>query len=256
MASGRPMIDEGFRNSRRRYVGMLTEFLQLKERYALLHPMLFDSRIEFQHQALMKRRGFDTLQRSLFLSCCLDIYKLTLDQSSQASMTRCIHDLKNPKLIPLIRAQYIKDELKTCTGSDDPIVAPIEQALVPERTIKFGKDFDKRRVEVIAAWKQILHGGTFALCKTVRHDLVAHTHLGRAAFEPIDIQKLGIDFSELKPAIDLMQGLIEQLGGLIHGTGFAWDQLERTVTGAADDFWGVSGLSLNQIVMQGGIRRA
>ena len=247
-------MDEGFRNSRRRWVGLLTEFLQLKERYALLHPMLFDSRIELQHQVLRKRRGFDTLQRSLFLSCCLDIYKLTLDQPSQASMTRCIHDLKNPKLIPLIRAQYVKDELKTCKGSDDPVVVSIEQALVPDRTIKFGQEFDKRRVDVIQAWKKILHGRTFALCKTVRHELVAHTQLGRAALEPIDIRKLGIAFDELKPAIDLMQELIEQLGGLIHGTGFAWEQLERTVTTAADDFWGVSSMSTNQIVMQAGIR--
>lgn len=247
------MMDEGFRNSRRRWVGLLTEFLQLKERYALLHPMLFDSRIELQHHASGKRRGFDTLQRSLFLSCCLDIYKLTLDESSQASMTRCIHDLKNPKLVPLIKAQYVKDELKTCTGSDDPVVASIEQALVPERTLKFGHEFDKRRLEVIKAWKQILHGQTFALCKTVRHELVAHTQLGRAAFEPIDIRKLGIDFNELKPAIDLMQELIEQLGGLINGTGFAWERLDRIVTSAGEDFWGVSNISMSQIVWQSGI---
>jgi hypothetical protein len=65
---------------------LLTEFIQLKERYALLHPMLFDNRVEFQHQVLKKRRGFDTLQRSLFLSCCLDIFKLTLDRTSEACM--------------------------------------------------------------------------------------------------------------------------------------------------------------------------
>jgi hypothetical protein len=107
---------------------------------------------------------------------------------------------------------------------------------------------------MIEAWKQVEDGPTFAKCKTVRNELVAHTKLVGAYFDPIDITRLDIDFKDLKPAIELMQELIEQLGGLIHSQGFAWDKLERTVTTAADDFWGVASSSVNQIVWQGGIR--
>jgi len=233
---------------------LLTEFFQLKERYALLHPMLFDNRLEFQHQVLKKRRGFDTLQRSLFLSCCLDIYKLTLDRTSEACMSHCIGDLNDGKVLPLLRAHYVNTELSTYEGSSDPVVAAIDRTLAPGRATRFGNDFDERRERTIQAWKQVEDGPLFVKCKMVRHELVAHTKLAGAYFDPINIRELGIDFKELKPGIDLMQELIEQLGGLIHNTGFAWEQLERTVTTAADDFWGVAGLSLNQIVMQGGTR--
>jgi hypothetical protein len=169
-------------------------------------------------------------------------------------MSKCISDLEDGKLNAALKAHYIKVELTTHEGDSDPVVAGIDRSLAPQRAIRFGHDFDERCERMIEAWRQVEDGPTFAKCRAVRNNLVAHTRLAGPDFEPIDIRKLGIDFTELKPAIDLMQELIEQLGGLIHSTGYAWGQLERTVTTAADDFWGVAGLSLNQIVWQGGIR--
>lgn len=253
MARGKP-TEEKFRIARRRWMRLLTEFFQLKERYALLHPMLFDNRVEFQHDVLKRRRGFNTLQRSLFLSCCLDIYKLTVDKSGQVCIAKCIADLDDGKLTRALRAHYVKVELEAYEGADDPVIAALDRSFAPDRAIKFGLDFDERRERMIEAWKLVKDELTFAKCCTVRNNLVAHTELAGAYFDPIDIRELGIDFNELKPAIDLMQELIEQLGGLIHNSGFAWEQLERIVTSAADDFWGVSDMSMNQIVWQSGIR--
>jgi len=252
MARGKP-TDEKFRTARRRWMRLLTEFLQLKERYALLHPMLFDNRVEFQHQVLKKRRGFDTLQRSLFLSCCLDIFKLTLDRSSDACMSKSISDLDDGKLNAALKAHYIAVELKTYEDDEDPLVDAIDRSLAADRAVEFGRAYDERREIVIEAWGQVKQGATFAKCHHIRHNLVAHTRLAGAYFDPIDIRALGIEFNELKQAIDLMQSLIEGLGGLIHSSGFAWERFDQNLTGAADDFWGVSSMSMNQIVWQSGV---
>jgi len=246
-------IEERFANAQRRWMRLLTEFIQLREKYALLHPMLFDNRVEFQHNVLRKRRGFETLQRSLFLSCCLDIFKLTLDRSSDACMSKSMSDLDDGKLNASLKAHYIAAELKIYEDDEDPVVAAIDRSFATDRAVEFGRAYDERREGVIEAWGQVEQGATFAKCHHIRHNLVAHTRLAGAYFDPIDIRALGIEFIELKPAIDLMQALIEELGGLIHSSGFAWERLSQNLTGAADDFWGVSNMSMNQIVWQSGI---
>ena len=58
---------------------LLDGFLALRERYALLEPMLFDSNVTANRGSGKQARGFSTLRHSLFLACVQDIAKLTTD---------------------------------------------------------------------------------------------------------------------------------------------------------------------------------
>ena len=72
---------------------LLDAFIQLRERYALLEPMLFSEVVTKERGSGRQARGFRILKHSLFLSCSQDIAKLTLDD-----------DERTPSLVNLVRA--------------------------------------------------------------------------------------------------------------------------------------------------------
>jgi hypothetical protein len=220
-----------------RSLHLLAEFIQLRERYALLHPMLFSESVQWQYGDRKQWRGFDTLRRSLFLSCCQDIFKLTCDRTGDVSIRYCMDDLKHGKVSKLIRANYVAAELAIDEGYPAPLVAAIDKALASERAIKYGREFDRKYRTACEAWKALQKCETLAKCKVIRHELTAHTKLAANNYDPIDITKLGIPFSNLKPTINAMQELVDQIGGLVRGSAFAWQQLDRLMTTAANDFW-------------------
>ena len=68
---------------------LLDAFIQLRERYALLEPMLFGETVS-KGGSGKQGRGFSILKHSLFLSCSQDIAKLTLDDDNRTpSLVAC-----------------------------------------------------------------------------------------------------------------------------------------------------------------------
>lgn len=58
---------------------LLDLFLQLKENYAFLEPMLFDRDVVSTYGSGHKARGFNAIKFSLFYACAQDLAKLAFD---------------------------------------------------------------------------------------------------------------------------------------------------------------------------------
>jgi hypothetical protein len=233
--------EEKLNNATERSLRLFTDFLQLQERYALLHPMLFDESVQWQYGHRHQWHGFDAMRRSLFFSCCQDIYKLSCDRARNhcVSIDKCMDDLNDHTVYRQLKASYIAAELAIDEGHPDPVVAAIDVARVSERTASYSDAFDRKCDEATASWKEFLTRPTLKACDTIRNEMTAHTRLQLISptLDPIDITKLDIDLNDLKPTISAMQGLVSRISGVVRAQDFAWQHNEQRYIRAAMNFW-------------------
>ena len=75
---------------------LLDGFLALRERYALLDPMLFNQSVAAARGSGMQSRGFLALRQTLFFACAQDIANLTADTDARApsipNITKALRD--------------------------------------------------------------------------------------------------------------------------------------------------------------------
>lgn len=100
---------------------LLDVFIGLRERYALLHPMLFDQGTIGARGSGEQSRGFGILRRSLFLSCAQDIAKLSLDADERApSILKIINALEDESLRRELEDRYARWVLPPIEDEADP----------------------------------------------------------------------------------------------------------------------------------------
>jgi len=217
---------------------LLNDFLQLRERYEMLHPMLFDAQVVSQYGSSKQARGYIVLRRSLFLSCCQDIAKLVRDSDSNTpSITRILTDLALPTIRADLRQRICDAELSSERLETDPTLAAIYRAREPDQITKYGAEFDEKYDAAMTAWEQLQGCAVVKACYTIRNKITAHTEISRSTYQPIDISTLGITYDGLKPTIDAMQDLVEMIGGLVRGASFTWERFNSVMTESAYDFW-------------------
>lgn len=219
---------------------LLDAFISLKERYALLHPMLFDAAVVKQHGSKVRARGFQTLRHSLFLSCAQDIAKLSLDRDERTpSIKRLVSTLRDAKLQAELRDRFAVWTLPSIAEETD---AEIREALKrmelrerDERRFQFDEILTRTNIRFFALESDPALQGFL----TIRDKVSAHSevHLVADKYQFVDIGQLGIKWADLKRVIDMMQSLVEDLGMLIRNSGFAWDSLDAQLANASADFW-------------------
>lgn len=218
---------------------LLTALLQLRERYAMLHPMLFDERVPKQYGSYKQARGFAILKSSLFLSCCQDIAKLTIDSSTNApSLKRSVEGLMDSGMLAKCKARYIEDR-PIFDGDDKPepdLVEVYWSIHASEREAR-SKEFDSKYVQLLTAWEAFSNSPLSNSFRVVRDKVTAHTELKGDDYKPIDISTLGIKWGNLKTVISEMQVIVELLNNLIRDAGFAWESFDGMVEKAALGFW-------------------
>ena len=100
---------------------LLDAFIGLREKYALLQPMLFDKQVVQARGSFAQARGFQTLRHSLFLSCAQDIAKLCLDADKRTpSILNLVSGLSDLLLRGELRERYAIWKLPSVEGETDP----------------------------------------------------------------------------------------------------------------------------------------
>lgn len=219
---------------------LLDAFIQLRERYALLEPMLFDHQVPKLRGSGRQARGFVTLRHSLFLSCAQDIAKLSFDNDKRTpSIKNLMAALDDLGLTSSLRERFAVWNLPSVEEETDlDIVAALQRLELREQ--------DERRTqfdEILAAgrttWNELATSDYMSGFLTIRDKITAHTEVLHVAdkYQPVDIGGLGIKLADLRRAIDTMQNLVAILGLLIRNAGFAWDMLDEQLLNAGKDFW-------------------
>jgi hypothetical protein len=218
---------------------LLDGFIFLRQRYAMLAPMLFSEAVVAKHGAKEKHAGFNILKNSLFLSCSQDIAKLAMDDDERTpSIRNIIGPLSNDALRAELQQRYAKWALSPIDEKDIELVAAIKQLQLrdqAERVTHFGELY----CELTKLWSALSTSKAMKSFQTIRDKLTAHTEIRYTAdkYQPIDISNLGLKWSDMKVVMDQMQRSVELLGVLVRNAGFAWPMLDEQWASASKEFW-------------------
>jgi hypothetical protein len=219
---------------------LLDAFILLRERYAMLEPMLFDPDVPKQWGSGARARGFLTLRHSLVLSCAQDIAKLALDSDKRTpSIKNLITSLEDRHLCKELREKYAIWVIPSAETERDPeIIAALKRMELREQ-VERRTQFDEILAKARRKWETLQVEPYLTGFLTIRDKVSAHTevHLVADKYQFVDIGSLGIKWSDMRRAIETLQSLVEDLGIVIRNAGFAWDMLDEQLVKASKAFW-------------------
>ena len=218
---------------------LLDAFILLRERYAILAPMLFDKDVVARHGAKDRSRGFNILVNSLFLSCAQDIAKLVMDQDDRApSIHNLVRSVTDEKLRADFRSRYSSWAISPLAEEDPEVLVALQKMQVKEHAER-GEHFDKLYCELTELWAQLSTSPEMKACKTIRDKVSAHSEVRLSAdkYQFVEVSKLGLKWGDLKKTVDTMQRVVELLGLLIRNAGFAWEMLDEQLDAASSSYW-------------------
>ncbi len=221
---------------------LLDAFIQLRQRYAMLDPMLFDKLVIKSNGSGEKARGFSVLKHSLFLSCAQDIAKLMVDDDPRTpSLSNHIKALTDEALGQTLRERFAVWKIPLAEDETDPEIIEALRRMELREEAQRRAQFDELYCEATALWAALSTTGVIKSFKTIRDKVSAHTEVRLVAdkYQFVDIGTLGIKWGDIKSTIDQMQRLVEIIGLLVRNAGFAWDSLDEQLTRASQGFWGV-----------------
>jgi hypothetical protein len=222
---------------------LLDAFIRLRERYSLLDPMLIDPKVPLQRGSGAQARGFLTLRHSLFLSCVQDIAKLTLDADTRTpSIKGLMVALEEHHLCNSLREQFAVYTIPSIETETDPEIVEALKRIEGEEQKERRVQFDEILSRAKANWRILSQEPYLSAFLTIRNKVAAHTEILLVAdkYQFLDIETLGIKWSDLRRAIDSMQSIVADLGLVIRTAGFAWDMLDEQLTKASKSFWSPS----------------
>jgi hypothetical protein len=218
---------------------LLDAFILLRERYAVLDPMLFDKDVVARHGAKDRARGFNILLNSLFLSCAQDIAKLSMDDDERAASIRnLVRAVTEDKVRGELRARYAKWAISPVSEADPEIVAALKKMQVQEHSER-GQHFDELYCEMNELWERLSTSPEMKAFLTIRDKVSAHSEVRYSAdkYQFVDISKLGLKWGDLRKTVDTMQRLVELQGLLVRSAGFAWEMLDEQLATASKQYW-------------------
>lgn len=239
-SEGYIVIDEKCRKLAAHSSHLLTLFLQLRERYALLQPMLHDQQVCTDYGSWKQAPGFKILKSSLFLSCCHDVSKLSLDKYDHTpSIKRLMHHLEDDRVRDHFRNCYRANARSAVDPELDAASRAIEEQYEEHYGTQRQAEFDMKYVEAVSRWKLFAASPRLKSFYDIRNKVTGHTqiHFNGKEYLPFDIATAGITWRDLREVIDEMQALVELLSNLIRDAGFAWSSLDKLLAKAAKDFW-------------------
>lgn len=222
---------------------LLDAFILLKERYSILHPMLFDKAVVGCFGARDRSRGFEVLRNSLLLSCAQDIAKLTFDNDERTpSFHNMMLALEGESLRQNLRDEFSRLETPLIDGQEDPEIIEALKIWAQQDSTNRAEQFDKNYKSAVEQWGNLQSCNVFDGFRKIRDKVVAHSEVRYVAdkYQFIDISELGITMSDLELAINRMQDLVVLIELIIRNAGFSWDMLDERLSKDSKGFWNPS----------------
>ncbi|MBR7745778.1 hypothetical protein [Undibacterium baiyunense] len=219
---------------------LLDGFLGLRERYAMLEPMLFNmSVIEKKGKGVMGR-GFIAIKNNLFLFCCQDIAKLSLDKyDTSPSIKRIVEKLQEDRLLATLEEEFSVWYVEPPSEEKDPMVLDLLKRMDEKAQLERRRAFNELVLRLNENWRKLENKPALDSFKKIRNKASAHldVNLVNGIFQPLDIGSLGVKWKDIGETIAEMQEIIEQIGLIVRNASFSWDSLDRNLEKASKGFW-------------------
>lgn len=218
---------------------LLGYFIQLKEKFAILKPMVFSKKTVQQFGSEKRGRGFLILREDLLLTCTQEISKLTFDRSEKApSIVNLVTKLEKPSVVIRLKKDFI-DAARKPSKQLNPTDKTFEQLFIDRRVQEQEMKFDELLLEVHSAWKEIESCETFQALKKIRDKVTAHneTRFKDGKYSKVEISEFGLKWGDLETKILQLQEQIERINIIVRNASFAWEMLDEQLASASSDFW-------------------
>jgi hypothetical protein len=219
---------------------VLDGYLLLREKVALLEPMLFDPSVVNARGKGFSGRGFNTLKHSLFLGCVQDIANLCLDGDSRApSILNVARALRDEPIRRGLRNKFADWGAPLADPETDPLILEALKRIELREQSERQAQFDDLYQEFQVLWTEISESPVLNAFRHIRDKVSAHTEIRQVAdtYAAVDLSTLGIKWGDIGGTARKIQRLVELCGLLVRNTGFAWDALEVQLKRTASGFW-------------------
>lgn len=219
---------------------MLDSYLALRERSAVLEPLLFDQSVIDCYGSGRRHRGFHALRTSLFMSCVQDIAKLVSDKDQKApSFRNFIAELTSDSLVIQLRSRYAKRVTPLANEETDPEILTALKQLDAQAEEERRIEFDQHLHTLRKWWDANETGKVVQACRVIRDKVTAHTEIKFVIdkYVTVDVAALDLKWSDVKRFSKEMQEPVASIGLLIRCAGFAWEMLDRQLAIATKEFW-------------------
>lgn len=219
---------------------LLDGYLLLREKQALLEPMLFDRKVVASRGSGRSKREFNTLKHTLFLGCIQDVANLCADKDQRApSIANIAKTLLDTKIRNELRDKFSSWVIPFAGGEADAFTAEqlrkIESREQMDRRIRF----DQLYTEFLQCSGNLGTSPLLHAFRDVRDKVSAHTEIRPLGdrYAPLDISTLGIHWGDIGRIISEMQRPVALSGLLVRNASFAWDALDTLLRISSTDFW-------------------
>jgi len=212
---------------------LLGGFLRLRERYAMLHPMLFSASVIEGHGAGERASGFAILKDTLFMTCCQDIANLVADEhKTSVSIANVVKKLRLERVAVALEDAAVAAVLST---DHDPDIQAFWSAKQQDRRLAFRADLAK-----LLELADILTGSSsLGALKTIRKKAASHLDLSlrNGEYAPLNFESLGMKWKDLEAVIDTTQEVVVLIGNVVRDASFAWESFEKRMSRTTMGFW-------------------
>ncbi|MGJ8670077.1 MAG: hypothetical protein ACSHXK_11365 [Oceanococcus sp.] len=221
---------------------LLDAFIGLREKYAILGPMLFDQTVVQARGSGMQNHGFSILKNSLFFACSQDIANICCDSHKRVtSIKKLVAELENDDLRTSLCKKYSDRGEAIISGENDPAIIDIIRKSEQREIEHRHADFNARYEAMLQLWNGLEGSDVLEAFRTIRDKASAHIEVRfhEEEYRLIDIGALGLKWGDLRKTIESVQVLVASLDLLIRNSSFAWGMLDEQLLEAASSFWGV-----------------
>lgn len=214
--------------------------LGLKDKYALLQPMIFDQTVQVQRGSGSRSRGFNSLRRATYYDCIQDVVNLAFDSDRRTpSITNVFAGLCNESALGTLRERFALNGPVFFEVDDNGNEIVSESEIASQRAER-RHEFDEILSSVRVRWDEFGRQPWVAGFRAIRDKVTAHRELKRSGedYEPaVDIPQLGIRWCDVGESIGLLEPLILDLYLLVRNVNFVIDNLDSSFKRAGRDFW-------------------
>lgn len=203
----------------REYLKHLTDsYLIMKQKYYLLHPMIFNNDLISKNQSY----AFKFLRDTLFFNCVLDIVIMTKDTDKR---TPSIEKIKNK----LENQDFVKQLLEDFLF---PIYGDVELES------KYRQDFTTKLNHVNIMINDFFNSKQFKCFVDIRDKRIAHRELKKTeiGYEILDINSMNLTWNEFVDSIERIENILLDLNLIIRGL-YKVDMRKEHCEKIKFDFW-------------------